>query len=169
MQVSRIQQQNSTNFKSIEFTKSALEVLKERRNTPETRKVTELFAEKMQKMNTYYDVLIKKADLQNNKNTLLEGQIIPKNISALADVRTFKVTETNDTLVKQGVNGFFKSVYSKLKDETSKLNRMFGKADINEHEVSPELIKKLTNRININEPTPPSYIKFVSENKVFKD
>ena len=78
MQVSRIQQQNSTNFKSIEFTKSALEVLKERRNTPETRKVTELFAEKMQKMNTYYDVLIKKADLQNNKNTLLEGQIIPK-------------------------------------------------------------------------------------------
>ena len=44
MQVSRIQQQNSTNFKSIEFTKSALEVLKERRNTPETRKVTELFA-----------------------------------------------------------------------------------------------------------------------------
>ena len=98
-----------------------------------------------------------------------EGQIIPKNISALADVRTFKVTETNDTFVKQGVNGFFKSVYSKLKDETSKLNRMFGKADINEHEVSPELIKKLTNRININEPTPPSYIKFVSENKVFKD
>ena len=120
-------------------------------------------------MNTYYDVLIKKADLQNNKNTLLEGQIIPKNISALADVRTFKVTETNDTFVKQGVNGFFKSVYSKLKDETSKLNRMFGKADINEHELSPELIKKLTNRININEPTPPSYIKFVSENKIFKD